>query len=119
MALVAAGMDGRLRSEPTRRVTERWRPLAAAALWALVAALAAVPRLGDLGPGVTADEPLWFQRASAFGAALGRGDWAATEVAEHPGVTTAWLGALGMGLGRASALDGEPMSAHSPGHWDA
>lgn len=72
--------------------------------WLLALALfivALIPRVDALGAYVTPDEPNWAYRTLGFGAALSRGDWAATAQAGHPGVTTMWLGALGISIERA------------------
>src|SRR5581483_7572722 len=79
-----------------------------------IMALAALPRLTSIDRSLTADEPVWFERASRFGAALAAGDWGGTELARHPGVTTLWLGALGMGLARAQSLDGARLDRLAP-----
>lgn len=59
---------------------------------ACLAALLAVPRLPGLGRFVTADEPIWGKRAASFYYALSKGDFAATNLTGHPGVTTMWSG---------------------------
>ncbi len=60
--------------------------------------LALAPRLLAIGRYVTPDELMWVQRSVAFREALLAGDWANTIVTGHPGVTTTWLGALGISL---------------------
>ncbi|HKZ84680.1 MAG TPA: glycosyltransferase family 39 protein [Anaerolineae bacterium] len=71
-------------------------------LWALlIFAVALVPRALAVGGYVTPDEPNWVYRTLNFGAALARGDWAATAQTSHPGVTTMWLGSLGIAAQRA------------------
>jgi hypothetical protein len=59
--------------------------------------LALGPRLIELRPTVTSDEAYWVQRSVRFGAALARGDLAQTYRSGHPGVTTMWVGLLGIG----------------------
>jgi hypothetical protein len=59
-----------------------------------------LPRLVDLGVFITWDELMWVHRSVHFGQALLSGNWAATFRTGHPGVTTTWLGALGIGLQR-------------------
>ena len=60
--------------------------------------LALGPRLVAIGRYVTPDELVWVYRAVQFREALLDGRWAGTLVAGHPGVTTTWLGALGMSV---------------------
>ncbi len=68
--------------------------------WGSIALAAAVPRLLDLGGFLTVDEAnFWLMRSARFLAALERGDYAATALSTHPGVTTMWSGALGIRLG--------------------
>ena len=72
-------------------------------LWALVLLAAALaPRIFTLGNTVTPDEPNWVYRTLNFGAALAHGEWAATAQTGHPGVTTMWLGSLGVAVARAA-----------------
>jgi hypothetical protein len=59
--------------------------------------LALAPRLIELRPTVTSDEAYWVQRSVRFGAALARGDLAQTYRSGHPGVTTMWVGLIGIG----------------------
>lgn len=66
----------------------------------LLVALALLPRLVPLGRYVTPDEAVWVYRSLQFREALLDGRWADTLVAGHPGVTTTWLGALGMSAQR-------------------
>src|SRR5437868_6089647 len=68
----------------------------------LIATLAAVPRVLDLGLFVTHDEvEFWMRRSEIFLRAIQTGDYAATAVTNHPGVTTMWLGGFGILLQRA------------------
>ena len=64
----------------------------------LVVALAATfPRVLDLGTFVTFDEiSFWFDRSAVFLRAMRTGDYGATVITAHPGVTTMWLGATGI-----------------------
>jgi len=62
--------------------------------------LALLPRLGALDRYVTPDELHWVDRSIRFSQALARGDLADTVQAGHPGVTTLWLGSLGLTLQR-------------------
>lgn len=58
--------------------------------------LAWLPRLAAIGRYITPDELIWVFRSVSFWEALKAGDWAATMTSGHPGVTTTWLGALGI-----------------------
>ena len=62
--------------------------------------LALLPRLGALDQYVTPDELHWVDRSIRFSQALARGDLADTVQAGHPGVTTLWLGSLGLTVQR-------------------
>ncbi len=57
-----------------------------------------MPRLAAIGRYVTPDELIWVFRSVQFREALLRGEWLNTLTAGHPGVTTTWLGALGISL---------------------
>jgi len=57
-------------------------------------------RLAPLGRYVTPDEPAWVYRSIRFADALAARDWAAVPSTGHPGVTTMWLGALGVAVRR-------------------
>jgi 4-amino-4-deoxy-L-arabinose transferase-like glycosyltransferase len=59
-----------------------------------------LPRLGALDRYVTPDELHWVDRSIRFSQALARGEPADTVQAGHPGVTTLWLGSLGLTLQR-------------------
>ena len=67
-------------------------------------------RLVALGRYVTPDEAIWVYRSLRFREALLDGRWADTLVAGHPGVTTTWLGVLGMSL--QMAFDGGARAAY-------
>jgi 4-amino-4-deoxy-L-arabinose transferase-like glycosyltransferase len=58
--------------------------------------LALLPRAIGLGAFATADEAKWVYRSAQFLGALLRGDLAGTVVNLTPGVTTTWLGSLGL-----------------------
>ncbi|GAB4277402.1 MAG: hypothetical protein Kow0080_28370 [Candidatus Promineifilaceae bacterium] len=60
--------------------------------------LAWLPRLAAIGRYITPDELIWVFRSVSFWEALKAGDWPATMTSGHPGVTTTWLGALGIQL---------------------
>ncbi|KAB8140223.1 phospholipid carrier-dependent glycosyltransferase [Chloroflexia bacterium SDU3-3] len=76
-------------------------------LLALLFLLALLPRALALGSFITIDEAFaWLGRSHEFLDALGRGDYAATAISGHPGVTTMWLGAAGLRLHAALAAAG-------------
>ncbi len=82
------------------------RPAGRSRAWAglLVLAvflLALLPRVIQPGVSITWDEPKWINRALRFGTALREGDLRETFLVGHPGVTTMWLGSVGMTLGCA------------------
>jgi len=79
----------------------------------LVFGLALLPRLWALDRFVTADEAKWVYRSAQFWGALLRGDFAATSVNLTPGVTTTWLGGLGLAVFHrlhAAELGGLPLA---------
>jgi hypothetical protein len=90
----ATGIDARhLRAESgVRRV--RW------ILAASVFVLALVLRLAPLNRYVTPDEPAWVLRSLRFSEALAEGDLSSVPDTGHPGVTTMWLGSLGLRIQR-------------------
>ncbi len=53
-------------------------------------------RTGALKQYVVPDEPSWVWRSLGFSQALAQGQWADTAQIGHPGVTTMWLGSLGI-----------------------
>jgi hypothetical protein len=82
--------------------TTRLRSIAPYLLLALVALL---PRVLDLGGFITHDEAeFWIDRSHTFLQAIQSGDYAATAITTHPGVTTMWLGSAGILL-RHSLLE--------------
>lgn len=79
-------------------VKESWR-----SRWllpTLIFVVALLPRLAPLGRYVTPDEPAWVYRSIRFSQALASGDLAAMPATGHPGVTTMWLGSLGLQIHR-------------------
>lgn len=67
----------------------------------LLFGLALVPR-ALAGHFVTVDEAYhWFERVELFLTAVQEGDYARTNIIGHPGVTTMWLGSLGLLAHRA------------------
>jgi 4-amino-4-deoxy-L-arabinose transferase-like glycosyltransferase len=79
----------------------------------IVIGLAALlPRVLDLGRWLSGDEAsFWITRSTTFLDALRRGDFAATAISTHPGVTTMWLGSIGLVL--RDALDGAGLISDS------
>ncbi len=85
--------------EQPQTTTNQNRPKLAVWLTPLfIFILALLPRAYDLPRFVTADEAKWVYRSAQFLAALLAGDFANTNVNLTPGVTTTWLGRLGLGL---------------------
>ena len=62
----------------------------------IIFVLAFIARSGALKQYVSPDEPSWVWRSIHFSLALAQGDWAGTAQIGHPGVTTMWLGSLGV-----------------------
>ncbi|MFN8633378.1 MAG: glycosyltransferase family 39 protein [Chloroflexota bacterium] len=83
------------------RAWQRWGPLLLAVV---LAGLALPPRTLDADRFVTTDELFWVGRSAAFGRAIETGQLGQTFQTGHPGVTTMWVGWLGMGLDRAREL---------------
>jgi 4-amino-4-deoxy-L-arabinose transferase-like glycosyltransferase len=90
-------------------VVERAAPHAWTVPWVLVSYLAIglaalLPRVLDLGRWLSGDEAsFWLHRADTFLRAIRTGDFAATAITTHPGVTTMWLGSAGLVLHDALA----------------
>src|SRR5689334_4760605 len=71
----------------------------------LVLAAALLPRALGLADFFTIDEAdHWILRVRLFSEALGRHNWAGTNLTGHPGVTTMWLGGLGRRLAIANGI---------------
>src|SRR5258706_15292737 len=88
---------------PHPRIAVPWVLLS----YLLIGLVALVPRIWDLGGFVTLDEiNFWLRRSEEFLKAIQSGDYAATALAPHPGVTTMWLGRAGLVLRRALAGPG-------------
>jgi 4-amino-4-deoxy-L-arabinose transferase-like glycosyltransferase len=75
--------------------------------------IAFIVRCGALKQYVTPDEPSWVWRSINFSRALAEGDWADTAQMGHPGVTTMWLGALGILVKRAA----DPVASRDALQW--
>jgi 4-amino-4-deoxy-L-arabinose transferase-like glycosyltransferase len=70
--------------------------------YVLLGVIALLPRVLSLGSFVTVDEiAFWIPRSDAFLRAIQAGDFPATAISTHPGVTTMWLGSAGVVLRRA------------------
>jgi 4-amino-4-deoxy-L-arabinose transferase-like glycosyltransferase len=75
--------------------------------WVLISYLAIglvalLPRVLNLGVFLVGDEAnFWLRRSDTFLRAIQSGDWAATAISTHPGITTMWLGSAGIVLRRA------------------
>src|SRR5947208_9272542 len=92
-----------IQSAPAVRVVAGSRDRAWTLLGYLAIGLAALlPRVLALGLFITDDEAnFWLMRSDIFLKAIRSGDFAATAITAHPGVTTMWLGAAGIVLRRA------------------
>ncbi|HEU5102332.1 MAG TPA: glycosyltransferase family 39 protein [Roseiflexaceae bacterium] len=74
----------------------------ALASYLLIGLAALAPRVLALGLFITDDEAnFWLTRSDMFLNAMRAGDYAATAITAHPGVTTMWLGAAGIVIRRA------------------
>ncbi len=99
-------------------------PRAPLLLALLLLLLALLPRLLASPQVVTADEAYhWFDRVALFRTSMLRGDYAATNIIGHPGVTTMWLGSIGAQthamLAAAGLLPPPPVSAAHAGTAEA
>jgi hypothetical protein len=75
------------------------------ALYVALGVVVLLLRVLDLGLFLDSDEVnFWLGRSEEFLEALQRGDYAATAISTHPGVTTMWLGSAGIVL-RRTLLD--------------
>src|SRR5512139_2182869 len=79
----------------------------------LIFVIALFARSGALRQYVAPDEPSWVWRSLNFSQALAQGDWAGTAQMGHPGVTTMWLGSLGILVKRAA----DPAASTEAIHW--
>ncbi len=69
------------------------------ATYLLIALIALLPRVLNLGNFVTHDEAeFWLNRSELFLKALQTGTMQNTAISTHPGVTTMWLGVIGIHL---------------------
>ncbi len=83
-------------AQPTPRQRVKLWSLAS---YLLIGAIAVLPRVLALGQFITDDEAnFWLARSDIFLKAIQSGDYAATAITAHPGVTTMWLGAAGIVL---------------------
>jgi Dolichyl-phosphate-mannose-protein mannosyltransferase len=63
----------------------------------LIGLAALAPRMVGLGSFITFDEAsFWIQRSQKFLHAIQHGDFAAIPISSHPGITTMWLGSMGI-----------------------
>src|SRR5512139_3627870 len=79
----------------------------------LIFVIALFARSGALRQYVAPDEPSWVWRSLNFSQALATGDWAGTAQMGHPGVTTMWLGSLGILVKRAA----DPVATNGALEW--
>ncbi|HEX3245697.1 MAG TPA: glycosyltransferase family 39 protein, partial [Chloroflexota bacterium] len=89
----------------------------------LVFATALTPRLAGRDTYVTLDEDNWLKRTAGFTFALRSGELRRTYQNGHPGVTTMWIGMLGMGPDEAlqfsTRIRGQGLVGKVPGFDDA
>ena len=83
----------------------RENPVSFCMIPAIIFFLAFIPRVVDLGTGLTVDEPLWLRRAPEFIDALLKGNYSGTYIAIHPGVTVMWLSGVFMKLFLRPGMD--------------
>ncbi|HEU5099564.1 MAG TPA: phospholipid carrier-dependent glycosyltransferase [Roseiflexaceae bacterium] len=77
------------------------------ALVLLLGGVALVPRVLGLVDFLTTDEVYnWISRVERFSGAVARGQWAATVLVGHPGVTLCWLASLGLAAERYAVEHG-------------
>jgi len=102
------------RNEVRLLPTPLWRALPLVQISYLVVALIAmIPRVLGLGRFLTVDEiDHWIGRVAQFLAAIESGNFAGTAITSHPGVTTMWLGSMGLLL-HQRAVDWALVSASS------
>jgi hypothetical protein len=84
---------------PSQKPSPKHRLFLQIGFWALVG-LGLVLRLIPINQYVTPDEPAWIYRSIRFADAVTAHDWAAIPVPGHPGVTTMWLGFVGVTVQR-------------------
>jgi hypothetical protein len=81
-----------LRAAPRLRA-DAWIGLS----YILIGIVALLPRTLDLGAYLNIDEAMfWVRRSETFLDAVRTGNFAATAISTHPGVTTMWLGGAGL-----------------------
>jgi 4-amino-4-deoxy-L-arabinose transferase-like glycosyltransferase len=89
----------------------------------LVFVIALVPRLAGRDTYVTLDEDNWLKRTAGFTYALWSGELRRTYQNGHPGVTTMWVGMLGMGQDQAlqfsTRIRGQGLIGKVPGFEEA
>ena len=93
-----AAQEGAAIRAASRPRVDTW----ALASYIVIGLVALAPRVLALGLFITDDEAnFWLTRSDIFLKAIRTGDYAATAITAHPGVTTMWLGAAGIVLRRA------------------
>lgn len=83
----------------------RENPVSYCIIPVIIFLLAFIPRIVDLGTGLTTDEPAWLSRAPQFTDALLQGDFSGTYIKYHPGVTVMWLSGVFMKLFLQPGMD--------------
>src|SRR5262245_16218466 len=93
----------------------RLTSLAILASYLFIGTVALILLTRQLGSFVTLDEiDFWLRRSQQFLTALQTGDYAATALSTHPGVTTMWLGGAGIILRDGLAAGGWPIDRSFP-----
>ena len=73
----------------------------------LLGLIALMPRVWGLADFLTTDEAYhWIKRTEQFSAAIAQQNWGDTIQTGHPGVTTMWLGSLGLVIERVALSNG-------------
>jgi hypothetical protein len=97
--------------------------LALTLLAVLVFVVALVPRMAGRDTYVTLDEDNWLKRTAGFTYALWSGELRRTYQNGHPGVTTMWVGMLGLGQDQAlsfsTRIRGQGLIGKVPGFEEA
>lgn len=98
---LAENVENAISSRPLSGAARPALRVQALLIYLALGLIALLPRVWDLGGFITIDEAnFWLRRSEIFLNALRSGDYAATALSAHPGVTTMWLGSAGILLRR-------------------